>query len=106
MNWTTATFHDVRPIIRICDMVRYLNENNISDFKIVEHHDCYTIIFDKDAGKEPLTKKQARVLAFIKDWTNKNGSKPTYSQMCEGLNLKSDASVTQYLEALKSKGYL
>lgn len=56
--------------------------------------------------KNHLTKKQERVLTFIRDYIKDNGQSPKISELREMLNVKSLRTVTQYLEILERKGFI
>jgi len=53
--------------------------------------------------KNLLTKKQEDVLAVISNYINLNGYSPTISELCKLLNVRSNRTVTQYLDSLQKK---
>jgi len=58
-----------------------------------------------------LTIKQKKVLQAIKEFVNEKGFSPTFKELRQilskrGLELKSNNSVVQYLEALEEKGFI
>ena len=54
----------------------------------------------------PLTKRQALILAFIRDFTNHNPYPPTVREITRGCNLSSTSVANYNLLCLKEKGYL
>ncbi len=62
-------------------------------------------------AKTKLTTNQEKVLKAIKSFLNKNGKAPTFTELREELlkqkmELKSNNSIVQYLDALENKGYI
>lgn len=55
---------------------------------------------------EPLTKRQAEILKFIKDSIEINNYAPSYREICAHFGLSSTATVAEHIETLKEKGYL
>ncbi|MDO4526583.1 MAG: hypothetical protein Q4B87_00615 [Candidatus Saccharibacteria bacterium] len=53
-----------------------------------------------------LTKKQLAVLDFIQDYTEENGSSPSYREIMEGLGLTSVSAVAEHIDNLVNKGAL
>lgn len=53
-----------------------------------------------------LTKKQLAVLDFIQDFTEENGTSPSYREIMEGLGLTSVSAVAEHIDNLVSKGAL
>lgn len=53
-----------------------------------------------------LTKKQLAVLDFIQDFTEENGTSPSYREIMEGLGLTSVSAVAEHVDNLVSKGAL
>lgn len=53
-----------------------------------------------------LTKKQAEVLHFVKDYLATHEYAPSYREIAEGLGLSSPATVFEHIKALNSKGFL
>lgn len=53
-----------------------------------------------------LTPAQKRVLDFINTYIRRNGVSPSYSEMQADLNMRSKASVSRYLIALRERGYI
>jgi len=55
---------------------------------------------------DSLTPKQKNVLDFIMQFTGENGFAPTLEGIAQHFGLSSVGTVQQYIQALKSKGYL
>ncbi|MEW9097306.1 MAG: MarR family transcriptional regulator [Clostridiaceae bacterium] len=53
-----------------------------------------------------LTKKEERVLNTIKRYINDNKISPTIRELAAMLELRSTATVSDYLERLERKGYI
>jgi repressor LexA len=53
-----------------------------------------------------ITKRQADILRFIDDFTNKNGYSPTYEEIGAGAKLRSLASVHKHVTNLMRRGRL
>lgn len=53
-----------------------------------------------------LTKKQLAVLDFIQDFTEENGTSPSYREIMEGLGLTSVSAVAEHVDNLVLKGAL
>ncbi len=53
-----------------------------------------------------LTKKQLAVLNFIQDFTDENGTSPTYREIMEGMGLASVSAVAEHVDNLVLKGAL
>ncbi len=53
-----------------------------------------------------LNNKEQQVLNIIQSFQAENGYSPTFSDIAEALNLKSKATVSYYIKALKEKGYI
>ena len=53
-----------------------------------------------------LTKKQLAVLNFIQDYTEENGTSPSYREIMEGMGLSSVSAVAEHIDNLVSKGAL
>lgn len=53
-----------------------------------------------------LTEKEEKVYKAIKEFITTNGYSPSIRELCKLTNLKSPASVSDYLESLKDKGYI
>jgi len=53
-----------------------------------------------------LTKKQLAVLTFIQDFTEGNGTSPSYREIMEGLGLSSVSAVAEHIDNLVAKGVL
>ncbi len=53
-----------------------------------------------------LTKKQADVLAYIRQHVEDMGYAPSYREIAEHFNLSSPATIHQYVKTLTEKGYL
>jgi len=57
-------------------------------------------------GKASLTKKQKVILDYISDYIEKKNIAPLTTEIQNKLKFKSTRSVFQYLDALKTKGYI
>ncbi len=55
---------------------------------------------------EPLTKRQAEILAYVTTFIEKHGYAPSYREIGLHFDLSSTATVAEHIESLKSKGYL
>ncbi len=55
---------------------------------------------------QKLTKKQLAVLDFIQDFTEENGTSPSYREIMEGLGLTSVSAVAEHIDNLVSRGAL
>ncbi len=55
---------------------------------------------------EPLTDKQKRVLDFIEQEVAKWNYPPSVREICKALNIRSTATVHNYLDILQEKGYI
>jgi repressor LexA len=55
---------------------------------------------------EPLTKRQAEILQFIRDSIAENNYAPSYREICAYFRLSSTATVAEHIESLRQKGYL
>jgi repressor LexA len=53
-----------------------------------------------------LTKKQAEILAFIKDFHRENNFAPSYREIAAHLGISSPATVCEHVKNLERKGYL
>ncbi len=53
-----------------------------------------------------LSKKQAEVLDFIKEFMASHSYAPSYREIAEGLGLSSPATVFEHIKALSEKGYV
>lgn len=56
--------------------------------------------------KDRLTKKQAEVLQFIREFVAAHEYAPSYREIAAGLGVSSPATVHQHVHTLKRKGYL
>ena len=52
-----------------------------------------------------LTKQQASVWRYIKDYYGRHGYRPSSATICKQFSFASPNSATSYLDALKAKGY-
>ena len=59
-----------------------------------------------DRSGPPLSKRQSRVLAFIRDFEMGNPYPPTIREVAEGCNLSSTAAAASNLTHLAEKGYI
>jgi repressor LexA len=50
-----------------------------------------------------MTKKQAELFKFIKEFIKKNGYSPSYKQMANAINLKSKSGIHRKLSILKKR---
>lgn len=57
-------------------------------------------------GPKRLTKKQAEVLHFVKEFLATHAYAPSYREIAEGLGLSSPATVFEHIRALHTKGFL
>jgi repressor LexA len=55
---------------------------------------------------EPLTKRQAEILAYITDYILQNNYAPSYREIGQHFDLSSTATIAEHVETLKQKGYL
>lgn len=53
-----------------------------------------------------LTKKQADILAYIRQHVEDKGYAPSYREIADHFNLSSPATIHQYVKTLTEKGYL
>jgi len=53
-----------------------------------------------------MTKRQKMVLEFIKAYLSVKGYPPSYTNICEGLGIKSKSNVHKHIHALKEQGLL
>ena len=56
--------------------------------------------------KIKLTKKQALIIDFIKEYTDREGESPSYREICTALGLSSVSSVAEHIDNLVNKGAL
>ena len=56
--------------------------------------------------KIKLTKKQALIIDFIKEFTDREGNSPSYREICSALGLSSVSSVAEHIDNLVAKGAL
>jgi repressor LexA len=54
----------------------------------------------------PLTKKQKEVMDYLTDFIESNSYAPSYREIAQGCGFSSVATVSQYIDILKSKGHL
>ncbi len=64
------------------------------------------IIYNYSMNAIKLTKKQLAVLDFIQDYTEENGSSPSYREIMEGIGLTSVSAVAEHIDNLVNKGAL
>lgn len=55
---------------------------------------------------EPLTKRQAEILAYITNYITEHSYAPSYREIGQFFGLSSTATVAEHVESLKLKGYL
>ena len=55
---------------------------------------------------EPLTKRQAQILAYITEFIDANNYAPSYREIGHHFGLTSTATIAEHIESLKQKGYL
>ncbi|HUK56991.1 MAG TPA: transcriptional repressor LexA [Nitrospiria bacterium] len=60
----------------------------------------------RERGERALTRRQERVLAFIKDSCEKNGFPPTVREIARHLRLRGPKGAQKHLAALEGKGYI
>lgn len=53
-----------------------------------------------------LTKKQLKVIDFIKDFEEANGTTPSYREIMAGLGLSSVSAVAEHIDNLEKKGVI
>jgi len=53
-----------------------------------------------------LTKKQKRILDYLKDFINEHGYSPSFEEICKALGYTSLATVHEHLTNLEAKGYI
>lgn len=56
--------------------------------------------------KTKLTKKQALIIEFIKDFTSRQGESPSYREIMSALGLSSVSAVAEHIDNLVAKGAL
>lgn len=56
--------------------------------------------------KDRLTKKQAEVLRFVREYVAAHDYAPSYREIARGLGVSSPATVFEHIQSLKGKGYL
>ncbi len=56
--------------------------------------------------KAKLTKKQALIIDFIKDFTSREGESPSYREIMAALGLSSVSAVAEHIDNLVNKGAL
>ena len=57
-------------------------------------------------GKKPLSTKQERVLAFLKEYLARYGYPPTVREIAEHLKMAGPHSAKRFLDMLERKGYI
>ena len=55
---------------------------------------------------EPLTKRQAQILQFVRGHISEHGYAPSYREIGQHFGLSSTATIAEHIESLKVKGYL
>jgi len=55
---------------------------------------------------EPLTRRQAEVLAFVVAYHAEHGTAPTLAEIGQALGIGAEATVHKHLESLRAKGYV
>src|SRR5688572_22586514 len=55
---------------------------------------------------DPLTKRQAEILAYITDYIAEHNYAPSYREIGHHFGLSSTATIAEHIESLKQKGYL
>lgn len=55
---------------------------------------------------QPLTKRQAQILEYIKNFISENNYAPSYREIGRHFNLTSTATIAEHIESLKAKGHL
>jgi len=67
----------------------------------------YTYDMRVDKSLQPkLTKKQAEVLDFVKEFLSTHSYSPTFREIAEGLGLSSPATAFEHIQSLSAKGFL
>jgi repressor LexA len=54
----------------------------------------------------PLTKRQARVLDFVRSFMDEQGHCPSFQEIGQGIGLSSLATIHKHISTLEQKGYL
>ena len=54
----------------------------------------------------PLTKRQARVLDFVRSFMDEQGHCPSFEEIGQGIGLSSLATIHKHISTLEEKGYL
>src|SRR5476651_2209343 len=54
----------------------------------------------------PLTKRQARVLDFVRGFMDEQGHCPSFQEIGHGIGLSSLATIHKHISTLEQKGYL
>ena len=54
----------------------------------------------------PLTKRQAEMLAYIREYLSEEGVAPTVRELANRFGLRATNAVADHLRALERKGYL
>src|SRR5258707_12663453 len=54
----------------------------------------------------PLTKRQARVLDFVRSYMDEQGHCPSFEEIGQGIGLSSLATIHKHISTLEEKGYL
>ena len=54
----------------------------------------------------PLTKRQARVLDFVRNFMDEQGHCPSFQEIGQGIGLSSLATIHKHISTLEQKGYL
>lgn len=63
-------------------------------------------MFAKGGVVEKLTRRQAQVLAFIRESLRANGYPPTVREICTALQLSSPSTVHAHLANLERRGFI
>ncbi len=56
--------------------------------------------------EQPLTKRQAQILAYITEFIDRHNYAPSYREIGQHFGLTSTATIAEHIESLKAKGYL
>ena len=56
--------------------------------------------------EQPLTKRQAQILAYITEFIERNNYAPSYREIGLHFGLTSTATIAEHIESLRTKGYL
>ena len=70
------------------------------------HGICFDSLKKSRRTAQPLTDRQAKLLAFMKAYQHENGRPPLGHEMIEHMQVKYTSSVTSLIEALRKRGLI